>query len=199
MSDPAKNPAAVPAPRIAVIRQGIAYLDPAPTRLNAYHACLNVLGDDEWFLSYDLGTSTESLDYHTRGLRTLDAGKSWRDEGPFLPRPDFPPTTHTIRTRRLTGRRILGFGKWEDRRGYETQRSNRETLGQVPMQLFWIDSPDGGKSWSAPRWIQPPLEGPTWELCHAIIELPDHSWAAPVAMWRDWQGHCRMASRAGCW
>ena len=103
-------------------------------------------------------------------------------------KPVHTPTTHTIRTRRLSAQRILGFGKWEDRKGYETHRSNRETLGQVPMRLFWIESKDGGRSWSAPQWIEPPLVGPTWELCHPIIELPDKSWAAPAATWRGWNG-----------
>jgi hypothetical protein len=83
---------------------------------------------------------------------------------------------------------VLGFGKWEDRKGYETQRSNRETLGQVPMRLFWIESVDGGRNWSMPRWIDTPMVGPTWELCHPIIELPNKDWAAPVATWRGWGG-----------
>jgi hypothetical protein len=83
---------------------------------------------------------------------------------------------------------VLGLGKWEDRTGYETQRSNRDTLGQVPMRLFWLESRDGGRQWSAPHWIEPPLVGPTWELCHPPLVLPDGRWAAPVATWRGWNG-----------
>lgn len=167
---------------------GVAFVAPPPELRNAYHPSLTVWSDEEWFISFDLGTSTETVDYHTRGLRTIDGGATWCDEGPLLVKPESEVTTHTLRTRRLDGRRLLGIGKWENRRGYETHRSNRETLGQVPMKLFWFDSLDGGRTWSAPHWIEPPLVGPTWELCHAILALPDGSWAAPVATWRDWNG-----------
>ena len=173
---------------VPVISQGVAFQAVAPDLRNAYHPSATVLSEQEWLVTYDLGTSTESLDYETRRTRTLDGGNTWTDEGALVVKPAHIPTTHTIRTRRLSGQRILGFGKWEDRKGYETHRSNRETLGQVPMRLFWIESKDGGRSWSAPQWIEPPLVGPTWELCHPIIELPDKSWAAPAATWRGWNG-----------
>ncbi|MSU64818.1 MAG: exo-alpha-sialidase [Opitutus sp.] len=176
---------------------GIAFAASPPDQRNAYHPSLTVLSEREWFVSFDLGTSTETLDYHTRGVRTLDGGQTWTDEGPLVVKPAGPPTTHTIRTRRLGGQRLLGFGKWEDRLGYETHRSNRETLGQVPMKLFWIESLDGGRKWSVPHWIEPPLVGPTWELCHAIIQLPDGNWAAPVATWRDWSGASPNSEQSG--
>lgn len=175
-------------PRVACEQKGIAFAPAVDGRLNAYHPSLSLLSETEWLVTHDLGTSTESLDYHTRALRTTDAGATWVSEAPLVVKPETPPTTHTIRTRRLSGRRLLGLGKWENRQGYETQRSNRETLGQVPMRLFWIESIDGGRKWSEPRWIVPPIVGPTWELCHPLIELPDRSWAAPVATWRGWDG-----------
>lgn len=173
---------------VGTLAGGVAFAASPPDARNAYHPSLTALSDREWFVSFDLGTSTETLDYHTRGLRTLDGGATWQDEGPLLVKPEGAPTTHTLRTRRLEGQRLLGFGKWENRQGYETHRSNRETLGQVPMKLFWFESLDGGRKWSTPHWIDPPLVGPTWELCHAIIRLPDGSWAAPVATWRGWNG-----------
>jgi hypothetical protein len=185
MSSLSPSPADPTIPRLA---QGVAFATSGSDLRNAYHPSLNVISENEWLVTHDLGTSTESLDYHTQAIRTLDAGRTWSVEGAVLAKPDSPPTTHTLRTRRLRDGRVLGFGKWENRQGYEAHRSNRETLGQVPMRLFWIESRDAGRSWSAPRWIEPPLVGPTWELCHPIIELPEGSWAAPVATWRGWNG-----------
>ncbi|MBL9216022.1 MAG: exo-alpha-sialidase [Opitutaceae bacterium] len=185
MSQPATPPHAPAVPRLG---QGIVFLSREAEVRHAYHPSLNVLSEREWYVSFDVGASTESLDYHTRGTRTTDGGATWTDAGPLVARPASPPTTHTIRTRHFGGGRMIGFGKWEDRLGYETQRSNRQTLGQVPMRLFWIESRDHGRTWSPPRWIEPPLVGPTWELCHPIIPLPDGSWAAPVATWRGWNG-----------
>jgi sialidase-1 len=169
-----------------VVGQGIAYASAAG--LGAYHPSLNLLSDREWLVTHDVGASTESLDYHTRGLRTTDAGATWREEGPLVIKPPGIATTHTIRTRHFGDQRILGLGKWEDRRGYEQHRSNRATMGQVPMRLFWIESRDGGRSWSQPRWVDPPLVGPTWELCHAPLPLAPEKIALPVATWRDWSG-----------
>ena len=173
---------------VRAIAQGVAFRAPAPENRNAYHPSVTMLSSREWLITFDLGTTTETLDYHTRRVRTLDAGITWQDEGPLVTKPSAPPTTHTIRTRRLAGKRIIGFGKWENRQGYETHRSNRETLGQVPMRLFWIESRDGGRVWSEPHWIEPPFVGPTWELCHPIIALPEGRWGAPVATWRGWNG-----------
>jgi len=185
------------APQVACDQKGIAFAAADADRFNAYHPSLSVLSETEWLVTHDLGTSTETLDYHTRGLRTTDAGATWVSEGPLVKKPVTLPTTHTIRTRGVGGRRVVGFGKWEDRRGYETQRSNRETMGQVPMKLFWIDSNDGGRRWSAPRWIVPPLVGPTWELCHHIVALPDGHWAAPVSTWRGWNGELPNGEMTG--
>ncbi len=166
----------------------MAYVTRDPDRRNAYHPSVSVLSDREWLVTFDLGSSTEALDYHTRALRSEDAGATWSDLGALLTRPDSMPTTHTIRTRHIGHGRVLGLGKWEDRSCFMTQRSNRETLGQVPMRLFWLESRDGGRQWSAPHWIEPPLVGPTWELCHPPLVLQDGRWIAPVATWRGWNG-----------
>ncbi len=156
--------------------------------LNAYHPSLVCCDDQEWIVTHDLGTSTESLDYRTVARRSRDAGETWEDLGPLLNPRAHPETTHTIRVSRLRDGRLVGFGKLEDRSHHRAARCNRETLGQVPMRLFWIESSDIGTTWSPPKFIDPPLEGPTWELCHHLIELPEGSWGAPVATWRDWHG-----------
>ena len=51
-----------------------------------------------------------------------------------------------------------------------------------------ITSADRGQTWSAPRTIQPSLVGPAFEMCHAIVELPDGRWLAPTSTWRGWNG-----------
>jgi sialidase-1 len=156
--------------------------------LNAYHPSLICQDDRNWIVVHDLGTSSDALDYRTVARRSQDGGASWDDLGPLLDSSAHPETTHTIRVSRLRDGRLVGFGKLEERSLHRVYRCNRETLGQVPMQLFWIESLDDGSSWSSPKIIDPPLEGPTWELCHHLIELPDGAWGAPVATWRDWEG-----------
>jgi len=185
----------VPSAPSPIVAEGIAFT-PSDGR-SAYHPSLSLISASEWLVTHDIGTSTESLDYHTCALRTRDAGATWQPEPRLVPAPAEPPSTHTIRTRHFGGGRVLGLGKWEDRRGRETQRSNRATLGQCPMRLFWLESTDAGRTWSAPRWIDPPLVGPTWELCHSPIALPDGALAAPVATWRGWDGELPNGEMSG--
>ena len=174
-----------------ILDEGTAVSD---ENLNAYHPSLICFDALNWLITYDLGSSPDALDYHTRAARTSDGGRTWTDAGRLLK--ERGKSTHTIRTNRMLDGRLIGFGKLEDRNGY-ARRCNRETLGQAPMQLFWICSPDNGGHWSEPCFISPPLEGPTWELCHAIIELPDGGWAAPVATWRDWAGRLPNGQQTG--
>lgn len=155
--------------------------------LDAYHPSVVCLSDLDWIVTHDLGSSTDALDYRTQAIRTCDGGESWEVLGCLL-EGSVSPATHTIRVRRMKDGRLVGFGKYEDRSEHRERRCNEKTFGQVPMRLFWIASRDGGKTWTPPNWIKTPIAGPTWELCHSIVELPDGSWGAPVATWRDWDG-----------
>jgi len=176
---------------VTILDEGTAVAD---VNLNAYHPSLICFDALNWLVTHDLGSSPDALDYHTRAVRTSDGGRTWSDAGRLLKERE--NSTHTIRTSRMLDGRLIGYGKLENRDGY-TRRCNRETLGQAPMQLFWIYSSDEGGHWSEPCFISASFEGPTWELCHAIIELPDGGWAAPVATWRDWEGRLPNGQQTG--
>lgn len=65
---------------------------------------------------------------------------------------------------------------------------NRENLGYVPMDLILLVSRDGGQSWEGPTTIQPPLVGPSFEICHPIVQLRDGRWLAPTSTLKGWDG-----------
>ena len=46
----------------------------------------------------------------------------------------------------------------------------------------------GGSSWSDPEWIDPPLVGPAFEMCHSLVEVRDGRWLAPTSTWMGWDG-----------
>jgi hypothetical protein len=69
-------------------------------------------------------------------------------------------------------------------------------MGFVPMDLFLVTSSDGGTTWSRSRRIEPPVIGPEFEVCHAIIELQDGRWLIPTQTWRGWDGDCPEGMRA---
>ena len=153
----------------------------------AYHPSLVVIGESELIATFDLGQAVEALDYHTVVARSVDAGNTWDLENPLILKPP-PSTTHTIRTSRLADGSLLGLGGLHHRIDPEEGLVNRATFGFVPVDLFLVRSHDSGRSWNSPSIIVPPLVGPSWEICHAVVELSCGRWLAPTATWRGWNG-----------
>jgi hypothetical protein len=174
--------------KILVRRTGLVYRNPKPylrSRM-AYHPSLVRLGEDEFLATFDIGQAVEALDYHTVAARSSD-GQVWNLEGPLLIAPP-PSTTHTIRTSRLADGSIVGFGGLHHRLNPEEGLVNRKTGGLVPVDLFIVRSFDKGFHWTEPQIIHPPIVGPSWEICHPIIELHNGRWLAPTATWKSWDG-----------
>jgi hypothetical protein len=153
----------------------------------AYHPSLILLSQSEFLATFDLGEAVEALDYHTVVARSTDYGETWRVEGPLLQETPHS-TTHTIRTNQLRDGSLVGFGGLHHRDNPEEGLVNRDTFGFVPVDLFIVRSFDRGRSWSRPERIEPSLIGPSWEICHHILELEDGRWLAPTATWRAWNG-----------
>jgi hypothetical protein len=174
---------------LTVVDSGLVYRNPKPylRSIVAYHPSVALLGDHELLATFDMGQAVESLDYHTVASRSRDGGRNWQLESPLLAQPR-PRTTHTIRVRRLRDGSLVGVGAWFDRSNPEEGLVNRQTAGYVPVDLFWTCSSDGGRSWSQPQEIVPPLRSLSWEFCHPLVELASGKWLAPVATWRAWDG-----------
>ncbi len=174
---------------IEVVATDIVYRNPKPhlRSIVAYHPSLVVLSERECLATFDVGDAVESMDYHTVAARSSDGGKSWHLERALLPQP-LAGTTHTIRTSQLGDGSLIGFGAYFLRNNSEEGLINRKTSGLVPTPLFLIRSQDGGRSWTNPENVEPPLFGHSWELCHPITELRGERWMAPTSTWRGWSG-----------
>jgi hypothetical protein len=83
---------------------------------------------------------------------------------------------------------LVGFGGRYYRDNPDEGLVNRANLGYVPMDLILLRSADGGRSWHGPEMITPPLVGPSFEICHKIVELADGRWLAPTSNWKGWHG-----------
>jgi hypothetical protein len=155
---------------------------------------LSLLSNSEFLATFDIGQAVESFDYHTVVARSIDRGETWEFEGPLLK--DLPPsTTHSVRTSRSADGSIIGFGGFY-RRTFEEDLVNRQTFGLVPVDLFTVSSTDGGRTWTSPRMVEPALIGPSWEICHSIVETSDGRWIAPTSTWRSWDGNDYPGDRA---
>src|SRR5690606_28502770 len=83
-----------------------------------------------------------------------------------------------------------------DRSGHlEEGLANPVTLGFVPTQFASTVSADGGRTWSAPQALVPPLVGPSFELCSPVTCLRDGRWILPTSTWRDWHGNRPSGNR----
>ena len=174
---------------LSVETTGIVYRNPKPylRSIVAYHPSLVPLPGNELLATFDIGQAVEALDYHTVVTRSLDGGETWNLEGRLL-KEQPPSSTHTIRTTRLRDNSLVGIGGLHHRNDPERGLVNREVFGMVPVDLFLVRSTDGGRSWTRPQTIDPPWAGPSWEICHPVLELDDGRWLYPTASWRGWNG-----------
>ena len=83
---------------------------------------------------------------------------------------------------------LVAFGGLNYRDDPEGHLVNVPTIGYVDMDLILLRSHDRGRTWEGPTIIDPPLVGPSWEVCHAIVELKDGRWIAPTSTWMGWNG-----------
>ena len=172
-----------------ILDTGLVYANPKPhlyTR-HAFHPTLVDLGGGELLCGHDVGAAVEALDYRTYLARSRDGGATWEPEGPLLPDGYVDGYTHSVRLS-AAGGGLVGFGALHRREDPAEGIVNHATLGMVPMNLILVRSDDRGASWSEPEIIDTPLTGPAFEICHAMVELPDGRWLAPTATWAGWDG-----------
>lgn len=145
------------------------------------------MNKNEFVATFDLSEAVEGHDYHTELARSMDGGVTWDLERRLIA--DVPQsTTHTIRVTQLSDGSLVGLGGLHHRIEAEEGLVNRATFGFVPVDLFLVRSQDAGRSWTTPSRIDPPLVGPSWEICSPVVELSSGRWLAPTATWRGWNG-----------
>lgn len=183
---------------IEVLDQGIVYRNPKPylRAIHAWHPSLVALGEHHLLAAFDLGQAVEALDYATYTSRSVDGGHTWSPPQPLLIDPVARPSTHSVRIGKVGGGELVGFGGRYYRDDPNEGLVNRANLGYVPMDLILLRSSNEGQTWQGPQTIQPPVVGPSFEICHRIVELRDGRWLAPTHHWRGWQGEAPEGMKA---
>lgn len=174
------------------IDSGCIYRNPKPhvRSVHAYFPSAVRFDDGEMLCTMALGQAFEALDLTTFLARSTDNGKTWALEGTVFPLSLENNTTDCSRLTLLDDGSLVVFVVQQDRKRRDEGLSSNETLGFVDVKMFTMKSYDRGKTWEELNEIEPPLVGPSFELCCPITPLTSGKWLLPTSLWQDWDGYC---------
>jgi len=175
---------------IEILDTGLIYRNPKP-HLHAIHAVFpSVVCTEtgEMLASFALAEAFEAVNMHTYLSRSQDGGQTWQLQGELYA--GKPLTADSTRLTVMPSGQIAALVCEQDRSQHPDEGpTNPETIGFVPTKFLILRSHDQGYSWSAPQPIEPPLVGPSFELCSPIVPLTDGRWLLPTtSTWRGWDG-----------
>lgn len=177
---------------IEVVDSGLVYRNPRPElrSRHTWHPTIVRFDDGEWLCTFDIAEADVALDYRTYKSRSTDDGRTWSAPERVFADPPGRPTTHSVRISRISDGpdEVVAFGGLNYRDDPEGHVINVPSIGYVEMDLVTLRSHDRGRTWEGPTKVQPPLVGPAFEVCHAIVELQDGRWIAPTSTWMGWNG-----------
>ncbi|MBI2437257.1 MAG: exo-alpha-sialidase [Lentisphaerae bacterium] len=183
---------------IECLKSGLIYRNPKPhvRSIHAYFPSVVALSATELLATFVLGEAFEAANLQVNIARSLDGGETWRLEGPLPVGTLARPTSNTGRITVMENGEIVAFVIRHDRSRLEEGFANPRNLGFIAGELLIVRSRDGGRTWSPPATLAPPLVGPEFEMCCPIIPLRDGRWLLPTSTWRNWDGHCPNGMKA---
>jgi hypothetical protein len=178
---------------IKSLQTGILYRNPKPhvCSIHGYFPSVAVLPNGEMLATVVLGEAFEAVNLNTHLFRSTDEGESWQDEGPLYEGAPNRLTSNCARLTALSDNNLAVFMIRHDRTDYSNEGlTNPKTIGFVPTELLLLKTQNGGKTWTKPDPIKPPLVGPAFEMCCPITVLSDGRWLIPTQTWPGWDGDC---------
>lgn len=171
-------------------RTGIIYRNPAPhiVSRHAYFPSVVTSESGEMLVSFAIGEAFEAVNLNTYISRSVDGGQSWT-EPDLLIKEVLPGTSQFARLCYMgDGKVVANILRCIRTNHIEEGLANPANTGFVPTNLFLLHSDDFGRTWKNLKQVTPPLEGPCFEMCSALVRLADGTWVWPTSTWRDWNG-----------
>lgn len=184
---------------ITVADSGVVYRNPMPhlRSRHAYFPTVGELPDSELVVAMDIGSAFEAVDVRSYVCRSTDGGRNWSEPRLiFKPDESAHPVSTTCRISRIFERDLVGVACLFDRAQTEIGLANPATGGFVCTTLALIRSRDGGRTWSEPVPIQPPLIWQHFETCSPVVPVANGRWLLPTSFWPDWEGRCPVGVHA---
>jgi len=178
---------------IKCLKTGLIYRNPKPhvRSIHAYFPSVALMANGEMLATIVLGEAFEAANIRTYVCRSTDSGETWTLEGVIYPGTPDRLTSDAARITPLPDGEVVAFIMRHDRSGHPDEGlASQETLGFVPTELLLSRTLDFGRTWSTPKLFQPPLVGPSFEICCPIIPLKDGRWILPTETWHGWDGYC---------
>jgi hypothetical protein len=171
---------------------GLIYRNPSPhvSSKQAYFPSVVFMENGEMLASFVIGEAFEAVNMNTYITHSKDMGETWSKPEPLLIQQPNNLLSNCSRTTSFPNGNIVAVVVQSHREGHpEEGLANPENIGFVPTDLLLVRSKDFGYSWELPEIIDPPLVGPSFELCSPIVPLRDGRWLWPTSTWRSWEGY----------
>jgi hypothetical protein len=171
---------------------GLIYRNPSPhvSSKQAYFPSVVLMENGEMLASFAIGEAFEAVNMNTYITHSKDMGETWSKPEPLLIQQPNNLLSNCSRITSFPNGNVVAVVVQSHREGHpEEGLANPENIGFVPTDLLLVRSKDFGYSWELPEIIDPPLTGPSFELCSPIVPLRDGRWLWPTSTWRSWEGY----------
>jgi len=180
------------------VSTGVLYRNPKPhvKSVHAYFPSVAAMANGELLATYVLGEAFEATNLRTHVARSGDGGQTWQDEGLIYPgRTDRLMSDGGKMSIAPDGELIVNLVRHDRTEHPDEGLTNPANMGFVPTEVLLTRSADCGRTWSNPALIEPPLVGPSFELCSPVTFLRDGRWLLPTSPWMDWEGNLPNGNR----
>ncbi len=165
--------------------------------VHAYFPSVGVLPNGELLATYVLAEAFEAVNARMHASRSEDGGLTWQHQGPLFPIMAQQPFTSEFGKMAVSpdGEAVVNLVRHDRADHLDEGLTNSATMGFAPMDVLVGRSNDGGRSWTEPVVVAPPLVGPCFELCSPVTFLRDGRWLLPTSTWMDWDGNLPNGNR----